>query len=62
MTDDKIDEQLKREIWPDGIEKFRCRLFIQGEESIVDYCLKAKNVMISSNSVKIILEVNSIVN
>jgi hypothetical protein len=34
--------ELRREIWPEGIEKFRCRLFIQGEESIVDYCLKAK--------------------
>ena len=26
--------ELREEIWPDGIEKFRCRLFIQGEESI----------------------------
>jgi len=34
--------ELREEIWPDGIEKFRCRLFIQGEESIMDYCLKAK--------------------
>ncbi len=34
--------ELRREIWPEGIEKFRCRLFIQGEESIVDYYLKAK--------------------
>ena len=34
--------KLRWEIWPEGIEKFQCRLFIQGEESIVDYCLKAK--------------------
>ncbi|CAG8741318.1 3147_t:CDS:2, partial [Funneliformis mosseae] len=34
--------ELREKIWPDGIEKFRCRLFIQDEESIVDYCLKAK--------------------
>jgi hypothetical protein len=34
--------ELQREIWPEGIEKFQCRLFIQDEESIVDYCLKAK--------------------
>ncbi|GBC32911.2 hypothetical protein GLOIN_2v1571020 [Rhizophagus irregularis DAOM 181602=DAOM 197198] len=34
--------KLRWEIWPEGIEKFQCRLFIQGKESIVDYCLKAK--------------------
>ena len=34
--------ELREEIWPEGIEKPRCRLLIQGEESMVDYCLKAK--------------------